>query len=31
MDTVTQTYLILAGASLLLGLAAGAVMHRSDY
>jgi len=31
MDTVNRTYLILAVASLLLGLAAGAVMHRSDY
>jgi uncharacterized membrane protein YedE/YeeE len=28
---VTQTYLILAGGSLVLGLCAGAVMHRSDY
>ena len=31
MDALTQTYLLLAVGSLLLGLAAGAVMHRSDY
>ena len=31
MDVTTRTYLLLAVGSLLLGLATGAVLHRSDY